>query len=283
MIIFYTSATRHLAAHIKLPIGACTIQQFTDGELFVRIDQNVHKKTVWVIAATQAPAEHMLELFFMLDALTRAGAAINLMVTYFGYARQIIAAPGEACAAQVIATLLQTFSTKQRYVIHPHSPLLHSFFSYSAIEMTDFFCKQAASYDALAAPDKGAFSWAQEIAKLCNKELIILTKRRPKQEQVEILTIDGNVRGKKILLIDDIISTGYTITKAATALKELGATSIAAAITHGIFSPGSYALVQQSPLETVFVTNTVAQQPHNKISVIDIGPHIEKIILTTSS
>ena len=95
MILFSTRSTRHLASNIALRPGVCTIKQFSDGELFVRIDEDVQGQHVWVLAGTQSPAEHLLELFFLCDALVRAGAHINLFITYFAYARQIVQSPGK--------------------------------------------------------------------------------------------------------------------------------------------------------------------------------------------
>jgi ribose-phosphate pyrophosphokinase len=281
MILFSTNATRHLASRIALQPGMCTIKQFNDGELFVRIDEDVQGKQVWVLAATQAPAHHLLELFFLLDALQRAGAHINLFITYFAYARQIIAAPGEACSACVITTFLKNFILIKTYILHPHSILLHDYLPFTAIRDMDFFCEQAAAYDAVAAPDKGAYALAKEIAEFCNKELIELTKMRPDHDTVEIVAINGSVEHKKVLLVDDIISTGRTLAQAASALKKLGAHSIAAAATHGVFSPGSHQLLEQSVLEKISVTNTIAQHSHGKITIIDISPLIQKIMLTS--
>lgn len=282
MMLFSTSTTHHLASHITLQAGNCTIKQFNDGELFVRLNEDVQGKEVWVLAATQAPAEHLLELFFLLDALQRAGAHINLCITYFAYARQVIAAPGEACTAQVISIFLKKFNIAKTYIIHPHSTLLHDYLPFTAVRDVNFFCKQAEAYDAIAAPDKGAFALAQEIAQICKKELILLTKVRPDHDKVEIVAIEGIVEQKKVLLIDDIISTGRTLVESARALKKLGATSIAAAATHGVFSPGSHQLLEQSVLEKISVTNSIAQNSQGKITVIDMSQFIQQTILTSN-
>ena len=104
---------------------------------------------------------------------------------------------------------------------------------------------------------------------------------RPDQEKVEIVSIDGQVARKKVLLVDDIISTGRTMTQCAQALKKLGATSVAAAATHGVFSPGCYQLLGQSPLDRIFTTNTIARGSHEKITVVDISQFIQKIMQTS--
>lgn len=283
MKLFSTSSTRHLASNIALSPGLCTIKQFSDGEIYVRIDEDVQGQTVWVLAGTQPPAENILELFFLCDALSRAGAHINALITYFAYARQVIAAPREASSTAVISTAIKNLNLEGLYIIHPHSVLLHDFLQFTAIRNTDFFCELAADYDTIAAPDKGAHVLAQEIAEMSNKNLILLTKTRPEQEEVKIVSIDGQVTDKKILIVDDIISTGHTITCSAQALKKLGAKAVAAAVTHGIFSLDSYQLIEESPLEQVFVTNTIAQKEHCKITVVDISQFIQKIMLTSNA
>jgi len=282
MILFANRAAQHLAKKIDLPQGACTIKQFSDGELYVRIDQDVEEQDVWILASTPTPAENLLELFFLCDALSRAGAHINLFITYFAYARQTITAPGEACAAHVITKTLQNVPLKSTYIMHPHCSLLHNFLPCTTVHDINFFCNLAAAYDTIAAPDKGAVAFAETIAKASNKELILLTKVRPTQEKVKIVTVDGNVTNKKVLLVDDIISTGRTIVQCAHALKELGAASVAAAASHGVFSPGSQELLEQSPLEHIFVTNTIPQESRGTITVVDTSHYIQNIMLKHS-
>ncbi|MFI5333130.1 MAG: ribose-phosphate diphosphokinase [Candidatus Babeliales bacterium] len=278
MIVFYTTSTKHFAECIKARAGACTIKQFSDGEVYVRVDEDVRDKEVWVLSATNPPAEHAFELFFLLDALQRSGARINLFITYFGYARQVIAQPGEALSAHVISSCIQQFSARKIYIMHPHSTLLHNFLSFTAVYKADLFCKFAALYDAVAAPDTGVADFAREIAKACNKDLIILTKTRPAHEEVVIEAVDGDAHDKKILLIDDIISTGRTIVHAASILKQRGAKHVAAAAIHGVFAPGARDYLQVSPLDSIFVTNTIGQQSGGKITVIDISTMIEEIM-----
>lgn len=278
MKLFSTNSAQHLATKIEFQQGLCTIKKFSDGEIFVRIDENVQDREIWVLAGTQAPAEHLFELFFLCNALERSGAKINLLITYFAYARQVVAQPTEACPVQVIGNIIKNFDIAKLFIIHPHSFLLHEFLEFDAVYNIDFFCKQAEGYDAIAAPDKGAFKLADDIARICKKDLVLINKMRPAQEQAKIISIDGQVINKKILLVDDIISTGRTITESAHALKKQGAASVAAAVTHGLFSPGSNRLIEQSPLERIYVTNTITQKSHEKVTVDDISKFIQKIM-----
>jgi ribose-phosphate pyrophosphokinase len=279
MKLFATKSAQHIAERITLEKGICTTKQFSDGELFVRIDEDVQGQHVWVLAGTQAPADNLLEFFFLCNALLRAGAHIHAIITYLSYVRQIVALPGEAHTAEVITNFIKYFPLQELLVIHPHSMALLDLMPCTAIRDTDFFCKQAELYDAIAAPDKGATAFAREIAAYCNKELILLSKTRPEKEQVAITAVNGDVAHKKILLVDDIISTGRTLAECAHALAKRGATSVSAAATHGVFSPGSYELLEQSPLEKITVTNTIAEHERGKIAIVDTSPFIQKIIL----
>ena len=278
MILFANHAALHLARYIPVKLGDYVSKRFSDGELFVRVNEEVQGKKVWVIASTQPPADNLLELFFLLDALHSSGASINILITYFSYVRQIVAKQGEAHSAQVICKMFNTFTFSKILVIHPHSLLLHDYLSCKAIYDLQFFCNLAHDFDAIAAPDVGASAFAKEVATLCNKDLIILTKTRPDHEQVKIVSIDGPVTDKKILLVDDIISTGRTLVTAAHELKKRGADQIAAAATHGIFSPGAHELIEKSNLEKVYVTNTIAQESQGKVIVVDISAALYKIM-----
>lgn len=278
MILFSTHAAQHLTNRISVKHGACTIKKCGDGEIFVQINEDVQGKDVLVLASTQAPGDNLLELFFLLDALERSGAQINLFISYFGYARQIIAAPGQALSAQVISTFLKEFTIKKLYVMHVHSTLLHELLPFIEVRDIDFFCELAKGYDAIAAPDKGALALAQDVAKKAGKELIVLTKKRHDDKTIEITSVDGQAAQKKILLVDDMISTGNTIVQAAQELKKLGAVSIAAAATHALCSHESRLFLESSILEHIFVTNTTPQASQGKIIVHDIQPFIAKII-----
>lgn len=278
MILFSTHAAEHLARTIAIKHGACTIKKFIDGEISVQINEDVQGKQVAVLASTQAPGDNMLELFFLLDALIRAGAQVHLFISYFAYARQIVAKQGQALSAQVISTILKEFRLQKLYILHVHSQLLHEFLPFTDVVDIDFFCEQARSFDVIAAPDKGALALASEIAHKTGKELIEITKKRYDDTMIEIIAIDGHAAGKKILLVDDIISSGNTMVQAAQELVRLGAHSVAAAATHGLFSGNSRAFLESSVLEKIFVTNSIAQEAGGKIVVVEIHRFVTRIL-----
>lgn len=280
MIIFSNRAAAHLINKIELPKADYTIKQFSDGEVYLKINQDVRNQDIWVVACTQPPAENLLELFLLLDTLTRAGAhKINLFFPYFGYARQAKPSPGEVSSAQFICNTLKQFSLGKIYIMHAHAAsTLKSFLNFTNVIDMDYFCQVASNYDMVVASDQGGAEFAQHVSKQCNKEIVYLQKTRPSHEQVIIKSVDGNVAGKKILLVDDIIATGRTLVEAAQALKNLGAQQISAAATHGIFSDGAYERLENSPLEKVYITNTIRDSYNKIIQVYNIAPFIEEII-----
>jgi ribose-phosphate pyrophosphokinase len=281
MIIFFTRSAQHLSEKIILPKAHYSVKQFSDGELYVKIDQDLDHNEIWIITSTQPPAENLLELFFLLDALVRKGVQkINLFFTYFAYARQAIASSGEAGSAQLICDLLKKFPLHRIYSMHIHAAhLMQTFLPFTDIVNMNFFCSSAKNYDVIAAPDKGAFGFAENVAQTCGKEVIFLKKIRPEHEKVVIESVDGNVKGKKVLLVDDMISTGSTLIEACRALINLGASEVAAAATHGIFSSDAYERLEESQLKKIYVTNTLNCFSKGKIEVTDISTFIESILM----
>ena len=221
----------------------------------------------------------MLELFFLLDALTHAGVqTINLFCIYFAYARQTQANSNEARSAQVICNALKQFNINQTYVLHAHAvDTLHQLLDFKNIIDFEFFHAAAQEVDIIVAPDKGATDCAHEVGKKCNKEVIILEKKRPEHEKVIIESVNGNVSGKKILIVDDMISTGRTLLKAAQALKDAGAIQVSAAATHGLCDVQTYQELTNI-FDKISVTNSTAQKNIPGIEVWDIKNFIKKYL-----
>ena len=282
--MYYTRSTEHFAHHIALPQAPRTIKTFSDGELYVKIEQEIQStEDIWILTSTEPPATNLLELFFLLDALTNRGAErIHLFFSYFGYARQSIAQPGEAHSTELISKILKTFPIYKTYILHAHAAAkLAESLPFTNVIDNKFFCSIAKNYDVIAAPDAGAAPFATAIATTCHKEVAFLQKMRPEHDQVRIESVDGAVSGKRVLLVDDIISTGHTLIQAAHALTKLGATEIAAAATHGIFAPGSLERLAESPLTTIYVTNAPQRNPTKKIHIYDVSSFIESTILAS--
>lgn len=279
MIVFYTSATKHLAAELPFEQGNYISKQFSDGEWYIKIESEVAQRSVWVVAATNPPADHLIELFLLLNALNRAGATIYLLFTYFGYARQDRPIEGEASSAQLMCTILKMFTLKKTIIIHAHSALLHTYLDFTNIIPEDLMQEKVQSYDAIAAPDQGAYEVVKALAEKSGIEPIFLSKIRPEQEIVKILEYDGIVRARNIIIIDDMIATGNTIIEVAKILQKLGATQVSVWATHGIFSGDAYDAIEKSSIKKIYVTNTLPQKrSSSRIEVISIAPLVEKII-----
>lgn len=287
-MIYYILSTQALAESLNLKKGSFTIKQFSDQEWHVTIHDEVRDKSVRVLAQTGAPADSIIQLLLLCNALQRSGAKINLLISYFGYARQDKAEKGESLGAEVMCRLLKLCNPERIDIIHIHNPetlknaneegnqsnsiLFHNHIPYS------FFYGCSDGADVIAAPDKGAQTFARHIAEHTNKELVLCEKYRPEPEKVE-LRFQGDVQGKKILIVDDMITTGRTVIKAADLLHEHGAQSVSVAATHGVFAGEALKAIEESIIEKVYVTNTLNQERHSKkLSVVSISNFIAKLI-----
>ena len=279
MKLFYTPSTQHLQSSINLPAGAVEYKTFSDGELFVKINEDLKGEEVWVIAATNPPARNLLQTLLLLNALQRESAKINLLFTYFGYARQDKPESGEAASAQYICELFANFSLNKTLIIHAHSAQLKNYLDFKSIIPYQLFDDQAKNFDAVAAPDKGASELAQTIAQQCDKGLILIEKERPAKEQVRTTKITGDVAGKSVLIVDDMISTGKTIISAANMLKKHEAKSVSVMATHDLMNKDSLKRVDESIINKVYVTNTIESKgSSNKLEIINVGPFLERVI-----
>lgn len=274
MKVFYTHATQHLSGLLPFEQGKYHSTQFSDGEWYIKLEEDVADKHIWVVAATHAPAENVIELLLLLNALQNAKARIKLVFTYFGYARS-------ASGAQTLGALLQAYTIEKISIIHAHSPLLHTYLDFKNCIPIDLISQTAQGYTSLAAPDEGAFALVQSLCEQQGLESIYLKKIRSEQETVQILEHEGIVKGQKILIVDDIIATGNTIIEASKRLKELGAQEIRVWATHGIFSGNAIAAIEDSNIKKVYVTNTLAQNnKSSKIEMVSIAPLLEQIIMS---
>lgn len=280
VILFATSTAYHLLHTITgMQHGLYTKTIFSDGEFLIEINQDVHCKSVWVIASMQSPADNLLELYFLLDALDKAGACINLFITYFSYARQLSLSTSQAGHVSAVSGMLRQFNLNSLHIMHPHTNLLQNLLPHTVHIDMRFLQQHAAMYDALVAPDKGAEDLVAVLAAQSQKEVIRLSKVRLNHGHISITAVSGDVVGKRLLIIDDIIATGSTIMLAAEELKRRGALHVAVVATHGIFVPGSYTNIEKSAIDSVVVTNSLAQSYRSsKIQVYDIGAYIKRVM-----
>lgn len=262
MKIFFTNSVKYLK-HIEgfeQNLGEYEFTRFCDKELYVKV-QNCVNEDVLVVTNTIAPSENILELMFLLDALTRLNCKINLFFTYFAYARQDrIVEQGECLSAQVISKMLNLFNLNKIYILHAHSERLLEFLNFEQILPLQFYEKIAQNYDVIISPDKGGISVAELIAKDCNKEFIALKKIRTEHDKIEILHEYKNVQNKNVLIIDDMITTGSTVIKSAELLLECGAKKIDVAATHAILCDNATSKLNESCISKIYVSNSIEQK-----------------------
>lgn len=282
MILFNTRSTDRLAQQLDLPRGACTIKNFSDGEIYVKINEDVAGKDVCILAATPAPADNYFEMFLLLNALQRAQARISLLFTYFGYARQDKAQPGEALGSEVISTFLKTFTIKKISIIHAHSTRFHELLDFEDITPYEPFCAVARTHhlSVIVAPDRGATSRVEQVAERCGTQAAFVSKTRSVTEQVDVIALNGDVEGKNVLIVDDMITTGSTILHVAAFLKEHGARDIYVCAAHGVFAPGTREKLQNAEtIKKIYVTDTLPQQPPtDKIDIIPIASFLKETL-----
>jgi len=279
MKIFYTTTTQHLRIALPFEYGKAINTRFSDGEIFVKIEEDVQSRDVWVIAATPTPADNYFELFLLLDALNRSGAHIHLLMTYFGYARQDRVQERESCGAAIIGQFLAQINLTKMVVIHAHSKRLHDYLTFEQYIPYELFYPIAKRAEVIVAPDAGARELATRIGTTCRRPVVVAEKKRIARDQVEILAISGEVTDKKVLIVDDMITTGNTIIQVSNKLDQLGARSIEVMATHGVFAGDANERINESVIEKVYVTNSLNQVfVGKKVEVIDIAPIISCLV-----
>ena len=268
--IFSGNASRALAAAIcsklKTPLGDADVGHFEDGEVSVRFNENIRGSDVFIVQATGAPAENLMELLVMLDAAKRASARrVTAVLPYFGYARQDRKdQPRAPISAKLVANLITVAGADRALTMDLHSAQIQGFFDipfdhlYAAPVMIDHFSKKRLSDLVVVAPDVGGVKMARAYAKRLSADLVLTDKRRPRPDSVEIMNIIGDVKGKTCVLFDDVVTTARTLCQAAEAIREQGARDIYAGVTHGVFSPGALERIVASPIRELVITDTVS-------------------------
>ncbi|MFI5371692.1 MAG: ribose-phosphate diphosphokinase [Candidatus Eisenbacteria bacterium] len=270
--IFAGNASRGLAQAIcdklKVPLGDAEVGRFEDGEVSVRFNENIRGGDVFIVQATGAPADYLMELLVMLDAAKRASARrVTAVIPYFGYARQDRKdQPRAPISAKLVANLIVTAGADRALTMDLHSAQIQGFFDipfdhlYAAPVLIDYFARKQIPNLMVVAPDIGSVKMARAYAKRLGCDLALVDKRRPRADAVEIMNIIGDVEGKNCVFFDDVLTTGRTLCQAAEAISAKGAKSIHAGITHGVLCPDSFERIAASPIEELVVTDTLDHQ-----------------------
>jgi ribose-phosphate pyrophosphokinase len=292
--IFSGRSNRSLAEKIcheaNVPLGEVSIKTFSDGEIWIKYVENIRGDDVFIIQPTQPPADNLLELLIMLDAAKRSSAKrVTAVIPYFGYARQDRKdQPRVAISAKLVANLITEAGADRVITMDLHTAQIQGFFDipmdhlYSSVVLIDSLTKMNISNLAVASPDVGSIKMARSYAKRLNCELILIDKRRPKQNEVEVMNIIGNVEGKNILIVDDLMDTAGTFVNAAEALRKNGAREIYGACTHPVLSGKAYKRLEDSVVKKIIVTDTLPlKQDCNKIEIRSTARIFAEAILRT--
>jgi len=290
------TANRALAEQIACCLGVeltkVTVSRFADGEIFVRIDENVRGSDVFIVQPTNPPAENVLELLLLIDAARRASAArITCVMPYYGYSRQDRKdQPRVAIGAKLMANAITTAGADRVLGIDFHQHALQGFFDipvdhlYAAPVLVSHYRKKTLRDLVVVAPDVGSAKMARGFAKRLNGSLAIIDKRRPTANVAEVLNVVGEVAGRDCLIPDDMIDTAGTVTEAARALKALGANDIYVCATHPLLSGPAVERLSGAPIQEVAVTDTIAIPPDRhfpKLCVLSVGELLAKAIRYT--
>lgn len=254
------------------PLGQCDIKSFSDGEIWVKFSDNIRGCDVYCVQSTNPPAENLLELLIMIDAARRASARkVNAVIPYFGYARQDRKdQPRVSITAKLVANLITEAGADRIITMDLHAPQIQGFFDipvdhlYSSAVLVKHFKKLKVGNLAVASPDVGGIKMARAYAKRLEADLIVIDKRRPRQNEADVMNIIGEVRGKNILIVDDLVDTAGTLCNAVEALKEAGAQDVYAACTHPVLSGDAVEKINRSGLKKIIVTDSIPVQRESR-------------------
>lgn len=274
---------QEIAEALHISLGGVECKRFSDGEISVKISENVRGTDVFVIQSTSNPAnDNLMELMLIIDALRRASARrITAVIPYYGYARQDRKVePRVPISAKVVATMLEAIGVKRVLTMDLHANQIQGFFEipvdhlFGAPILIKYFRELNLNDLVIVSPDVGGAERARFFGKQLGASMAIIDKRRERANEAEVMHIVGNVEGKNCLLIDDMIDTAGTICKAALALKEKGAQKIIAAATHGVLSGSALQNLIGSPIDEVVVTNTLKISDEKKfprMRILSVG------------
>ena len=281
-----------ISRQLEVPLCKLTCNRFADGEIFVRIDENVRGNDVFIVQSTNAPAENIMELLLLIDAAKRASAArVTVVMPYYGYARQDRKdQPRVAIGAKLMANMITGAGADRVLGIDFHQHQLQGFFDipvdhlYAMPVLTTHFKKKQLKDTVIVAPDVGSAKMARGFAKRLDASLAIIDKRRLRANVSEVVNVVGEVEGRDCILADDMIDTAGTICEAAKALDQLGARSIYACATHALLSGPAVERLKESPIVEIAVTDTILlpqDRRFDRLTILSVGELLSKAIRYT--
>lgn len=285
-----TELAKQIASFLKTPLGDALVTTFSEGEIRVKIDEDVRGRDVFIVQPTCPPTNNnIMELLIMIDAVKRASARrITAVIPYFGYARQDRKdQPRVPISAKLVANLLTTAGADRILTMDLHASQIQGFFDipldhlFAVNTVVEYFSKKKIKDLVVASPDVGGIKMARAYAKRLGAQLAIVDKRRIDDKHAVVMNILGEVKGKNIVIVDDLVSTASSICEAAEALKKAGALKIMAAVSHPVLSGPAVERIQKSAIEEFIVTNSIPLDPkkkNKKIKVLSIAPLLGEAI-----
>lgn len=282
---------KEICDYLGVPLGSSSVTHFSDGEVQVRIEENVRGADVFVIQPTSQPGnEHLMELLIMIDALRRASARrITAVMPYYGYARQDRKTRArEPITAKLVANLLTAAGARRVVTMDLHAGQIQGFFDIPVDHLpagpilAEYIKRGHLENIVVVSPDVGGVTRARDIAERICAPLAIIDKRRPEPNVAEVTNVIGPVQGKTAVLIDDIVDTAGTITKGAAALLEIGATEVYVACTHPVLSGPACQRLEESVIKEIIATNTIAVPPEkmiSKLKILSVAPLLGEAII----
>ena len=295
--VFCANANRPFAEGVCrklwLPLGDCTVTTFADGEVSLTINESVRGSDVFLVQSTCKPVNNnLMELLIMMDAFRRASAGrITAVIPYYGYARQDRKSRArDPITAKLVADLIVTAGADRVLTMDLHASQIQGFFDvpvdhmYGAPILTPYFARKTEPYHdnvTVVSPDLGSVARARAFAERLDVPLAIVDKRRPRANVSEVMNIIGEVEGRDVVIVDDMIDTAGTLCNAAGAIKARGAKSVTACATHGVLSGPAIGRIRDSALDEVVLLDTIALPPEKqieKIKVLSVAPVLAEAV-----
>jgi ribose-phosphate pyrophosphokinase len=282
-----------VAKHLGVPLGRAHVGRFPDGEIEIKILENVRGMDAFILQPTCEPTnDNLMEILLLMDAMRRASARrITPVIPYFGYGRQDRKAqPRVPISSKLVSNLITTAGADRVLTVDLHAAQIQGFFDipvdhlYTNPVFIDYFKKFfkgiKTSDIVVVSPDAGGVERARAFAKRLNYDLAIIDKRRTSPTDADIMNVVGEVRGKIALLVDDLVDTAGTLTKGAKALKQSGAKKVYAASAHGVLAGPAIERIESSPLEQIVITDTIPLngKKSDKIKVLTVAPLLAEAI-----
>jgi len=283
--------TQEICDYLGLPLGMSAMKTFSDGEIYLQIQENVRGADVFVVQPTCKPVDrNLMELLLTIDALNRASAdRITAVLPYYGYARQDRKdKPRVPISAKLIAKLLETAGADRVLCLDLHAAQIQGFFDipvdhlFATPVMIDYLKSMQTPEMMVVSPDAGGVERARAFAKRLNVQLAIIDKRREEANVAEVMHIIGDVEGRDCLIVDDLIDTGGTLVKGAEALLNAGAASVRACATHAVLSPPCVQRIEASGIKEVGLTNSIPLSEEgrdsSRIRTLSVAPLLAQAI-----